>query len=110
MGIDAIPKTVGTFVVDDSITIRMDLKGLVDFDVEIKRLTKSLNLTVPSISNLEKKMNAPGYQEKVKEELKKANEEKLNALKKKKSDIEEAIENFKQLAIAAAEEVAAGEN
>lgn len=93
-----VPKSIGLVVVDDSTTVLMDLTGLVDFAAEIKKLEKSLKQATPAMASLEKKIAAPGYEKNVKEELKKANIEKLAGLKKKISDIQSAIENFKNLA------------
>ncbi len=95
----AIPETVGIDVIDDQTTVYMDIKGLVDYEVEIKKLEKNLGKTLPSLQNLEKKMNAAGYEEKVDDELKNMNFEKMEGLKKKVADIQDAIENFKRLAL-----------
>jgi valyl-tRNA synthetase len=88
---------VGTVVVDDTLTVLMDVKGLVDYKVEISRLQKSMNTTMPAIHTLEQKMAADGYQENVPEDLKLANMRKLESLLAKKSDLEEAIANLEQL-------------
>ena len=93
-----IPPSVGTLIVDDSLTVLMDVKGLVDFKVEIARLQKGLNSTVPHIETLRKKMAADGYEEKVPEHLKVSNKDKLESLLKKKFDLEDAITNFERLA------------
>lgn len=97
INVDDIPKSVGIVVVDETMTVQMDLTGLIDFGTEIKKLEKSLKQTTPALTNLEKKMEAPGYDANVKEELKVANVEKLVGLKKKVADIEAAIENFKAM-------------
>jgi valyl-tRNA synthetase len=96
---DDVPESVGIVVIDDQTTLRMDLTGLVDYAAEVKKLNKTLKSTLPAMQNLEKKMSAAGYEENVKEELKVANIEKLEGLKKKVSDIEEAIANFERLAL-----------
>jgi valyl-tRNA synthetase len=96
---DAVPEGVGIVVIDDQATLRMDLTGLVDYAAEVKKLNKTLKSTLTPLQNLEKKINAVGYEENVKEELKLANIEKLEGLKKKVSDIEEAIANFERLAL-----------
>jgi valyl-tRNA synthetase len=96
---DSLPTQYGMDVVDDQTTVLMDIKGLVDYDVEIKKLEKNLKKTMPALQNLEKKMNANGYEEKASDDLKAANAEKLEGLKKKVSDINDAIENFKKLAL-----------
>jgi valyl-tRNA synthetase len=79
---------VGTVVVDDTLTVLMDVKGLVDYKVEIARLQKSM---------LEQKMAAKGYEDKVPEDLKEENKKKLESLLGKKSDLEEAIANLQKL-------------
>ena len=94
---DSIPETVGTIIVDDSLTLLMDLAGMVDFKVEIKRLQKDLNGAKKPLENLERKMAADGYEQKVPDNLKKANIEKLESQKKVVADIEEAIANFERL-------------
>jgi valyl-tRNA synthetase len=100
VGINApdVPKTVGTFIADEKVTVYMDVKGLIDFKVEIGRLDKNLKATVPQIEQLAKKMAAEGY-EKVPEDVRKANEEKLESLQKKRMDLEEAIADFENLAL-----------
>jgi valyl-tRNA synthetase len=95
---NTIPSTVGTVIVDDSVTVMMDLKGLVDFKVELARLEKGLKTTVPQIEMLQKKMAVDGYEEKVPDDLKAQNIERLESLERKKADLEEAIANFERLA------------
>ncbi len=95
-----IPKTVGIDIIDDQTTVLMDIKGLVDFEAEIKKLEKNLGKTTPALESLQKKMSAAGYEEKASEDLKKKNIEKLESLQKKVADINDAITNFKSLAAA----------
>jgi valyl-tRNA synthetase len=94
----SIPQSVGLVVIDDQTTVLMDLTGLVDFDAEIKKLEKSLKQTMPALTTLEKKIGAPGYEEHVNEDLKLQNVEKLEGLRKKVADIEQALSNYKTLA------------
>jgi valyl-tRNA synthetase len=96
----AVPEGVGLVVIDNETTVKMDLTGLIDFAAEIKKLEKSLKQTTPAMTNLEKKIAAPGYAENVDDELKASNVEKLEGLKKKASDIEDAIAKFKKLEVA----------
>jgi len=93
----SVPESVGIDVVDEFTTVKMDIKGLVDYDVEIKKLEKNLGKTLPLLKNLERKMGADGYGKNVKEELKKRDGEKLEGLKKKVGDIEEAVGKFRRL-------------
>jgi len=92
-----VPGSVGTMVVNDSMTVLVDLKGKVDFKTEIGRLNKNLGKAKGPMQQLEKKMVTAGYQQNVPEELKKSNDEKLVGLKKKCADIEEAITNFERM-------------
>lgn len=88
---------VGTVVVDDTLTVYMNVKGLVDYKVEIERLQKSMKSTLPLIQTIEQKMAAQGYDEKVPDDLKEANNKKLESLMGKKVDLEEAIANLEKL-------------
>jgi valyl-tRNA synthetase len=88
---------VGTVIVDDTLTVLMDVKGLVDYKVEIARLEKSMKATIPAITTLEQKMAAEGYEEKVPQELKEANAKKLESLLGKKTELEETIANLEKL-------------
>mmetsp|Transcript_13868 Transcript_13868/g.18104 ORF Transcript_13868/g.18104 Transcript_13868/m.18104 type:complete len:985 (-) Transcript_13868:35-2989(-) len=92
-----IPESVGAVVVNDQLTVLMDMKGLVDYKVEITRLKKTLKSTINPLEQLQNKMSADGYDEKVPEDLKKTNTEKLDALLKKKEEIEKGIKDFEKL-------------
>ncbi len=93
----SIPQSVGAQVVNDAISVLIDLKGMVDYKQEIDRLTKSLKKTSTPLQTLERKIAADGYEENVPEDLKKQNAEKLAAYKKEVSEIEETIANFERL-------------
>lgn len=92
-----IPKAVGIVIVDDLTTVWMDLAGIVDYANEIKKLEKNLSKSLPFVRTLETKMNAAGYEEKVSEDVKKENAEKLASHQKKVAELEVAIDNFKRL-------------
>lgn len=95
---DVVPASVGTVIVDDQLTVLMDVKGLIDFNVEIKRLQKDMDRTSSQLEQLENKMEADGYDDKVPEDVKKSNQENLESLRKKKADLAEALTNFERLA------------
>ena len=95
---EAIPKSVGIIVVDEATTVLMDIKGLVDYAAEIKKLEKQLSKASGPLKQLETKMAAPGYETNVSDDIKATNVERLDGLKKKIADIEEAVTNFKNLA------------
>lgn len=90
-------EVVGTVVVDDTLTVLMDVKGLVDYKVEIARLQKSIKSTMQAIQTLEQKMLADGYEKNVPTDLKEANTKKLESLVGKKSELEAAIANLEKL-------------
>jgi len=92
-----IPQNVGIFIVDDTTTVSMDLTGLIDYDVEIAKMEKTLSKTKPLRDNLEKKVNAPGYREKVSTDLAVTNDEKLSGLNKKVEELTLAIDKMMQL-------------
>ena len=94
---ESIPKSVGIIVVDETTTVLMDIKGLVDYAAEIKKLQKQLKKNAHPLEQLEKKIAAPGYEENVSDEIKAKNLDNLTGLKKKAADIEDAIANFKAL-------------
>ncbi|GKY99922.1 hypothetical protein MPSEU_000945800 [Mayamaea pseudoterrestris] len=96
---DMIPAMVGTLIVDDQLTVLMDVKGLVDFKVEINRLQKNLKSTLPLLTQLETKVAAPEYAAKVPEDVQNDEAERLESLRKKKTEIAEAIANFEKLSI-----------
>ena len=98
IGEEATPKSVGIVVVDEATTVLMDIKGLVDYAAEIKKLEKQLSKSTGPLKQLEAKIAAPGYEENVSDDIKATNVERLDGLKKKIADIEEAITNFKNLA------------
>jgi len=97
VNIDDIPESVGTSVVNDTLTVSIDLKGMVDYKKEIARLNKEIKKANGPLEQLERKMATDGYAEKVPEKLKKENIDKQDGLKKKVTDIEVAIANFEKL-------------
>jgi hypothetical protein len=64
---------------------------------EIKKLEKNLSKYLPFVRTLETKMNSAGCEEKVSEDIKKDNAEKLASHKKKVAEFEVTIDNFKRL-------------
>ena len=90
------PKTSAVNVVDENITVYMDLAGMVDFGKELKKLEKAKEKVQREIDMLEKKMAAPQYS-KVNESVRAANDEKLTKSKAKLNDIVKAMKNFEEL-------------
>ena len=84
-------------VVSDSVALLVNLTGIIDIEKEIARLTKDLDRLNPVVESLEKKMEAPGYEEKVPEAVRKQSSEKLQATKQEISTVERAIKDFKSM-------------
>ncbi|CAM9728050.1 unnamed protein product, partial [Choristocarpus tenellus] len=80
--------------------VHIQLRGLVDFDVEITKLQKQLDTKVESqVISLKKKMEAPGYMEKVPPAVREGNEKKLAEFSAQRDSILKAIEQFRSLKI-----------
>ena len=94
---ESIPESTGIQVVNDAITVMVDLKGMVDYKQGIQRLTKSLKKTSNPMDTLKRKMGADGYEDKVPEDLKKQNAERLAAYEKEVNEIQDTIANFERL-------------
>ena len=91
------PKASAIVVVDDSLTMYMDLAGMVDYAKELKKLAKEKGKLESTISSLETKMSKPDYEEKVKQEIKSKNTEALEANKAKLDNVVSAIKNFEEM-------------
>ncbi|GMH50561.1 hypothetical protein TL16_g00808, partial [Triparma laevis f. inornata] len=94
---EAPPKASAIVVVDDSLTMYMDLAGMVDYAKELKKLAKEKGKLEGTIDGLEKKMAKPDYEEKVKQEIKDKNKEALDASKVKLDNVVSAIKNFEDM-------------
>jgi len=91
------PKSCAVQVVDDSVTIFMDLKGMVDFGKELKKLEKQRNKIEKEVKVLEAKMGSDNY-DKASEKAKARNTEDLAKGKGKLEEITTAMKNFEELA------------
>lgn len=75
----------------------MLVKEHLKIDVEIQRLKKKIAETDNYISNFEKKISIPGYEQKVPEEIKKNNKEKLEEYHVEKKKLEESIKFLQEI-------------
>jgi len=73
---DPVPPGCAIQVVDDSCEVYLLLKGLVDFDVEYKKLQAKAEEKRLQVQAYQQKMQAPGY-DKVPQQVKQRNEEYL---------------------------------
>ena len=92
-----VPVGCGVTVVNSDITVHMMLKGLIDVDKEVAKLTKNLEMLKKNLDTLEKKMAMPTYATKVPEAVRNADKEKHDSLHSQVKQIGEGIEKLKTM-------------
>lgn len=91
---DAVaPKGCCVKVVSDQISLLVDLTGIIDIDTEILRLTKEKDRLLPFIDQYKRKVTSSG-QDKVPENVRKLNEEKLASYEAELEATIKALEAF----------------
>ena len=91
------PKGSCVKVINDQLSVLMDLTGAIDLDKEIERLTKDLARLQPALETLQRKMNDPAYATKVPPAVQEANAHKLQATKDEIVSVEQAIGEFQNM-------------
>ena len=94
---DEVPPGCGVTIINESISVYLMLKGVVDPAAEIAKLEKKSSQTKKSIAALQKQMEMPGYEEKVPENVRADNAEKLSKLEAEVASTAAAMEDFKKL-------------
>jgi valyl-tRNA synthetase len=84
-------------VINESVSVYLMLKGVVDPAAEIAKLEKKSAQTAKQIADLQKKMEMPGYETKVPENVRADNTEKLAKLEAEVATTAAAMEDFKKL-------------
>eukprot|EP00611_Tribonema_gayanum_P008276 TRINITY_DN1778_c0_g1_i1.p2 TRINITY_DN1778_c0_g1~~TRINITY_DN1778_c0_g1_i1.p2 ORF type:complete len:454 (+),score=180.43 TRINITY_DN1778_c0_g1_i1:1946-3307(+) len=98
VGSEEPPAGCAVQIVDNTLSLYVQLKGLVDFDAEIAKLEGQLETKVkPAIEQLQKKMAMEGYVVKVPESIRDTNTKKLEELQAQADGIAKAIDNFKTM-------------
>lgn len=92
-----VPKGCAVHSVNEKIQVFVLLIGFVDFANEIGKLEKKLSKITPSMSALERKMGKEDYVARVPENVREADDRKMEALQKEKETIHNAIEGFRRL-------------
>lgn len=92
-----IPKGYCVSVVNDQLSLLVDLTGLIDVDVEITRLKKEIDRITPSIKSYQQKMAAKDYENKVPEEVRKTNSDKLSSFQAELDATMEALKMFESM-------------
>lgn len=77
-------------VIDDTVKIALELKGMIDVDKEIKRYQKKMGKLAPQIERAEKNSKNEGMPEKVRQVA----EERLKKLIEEKISLEALIKKF----------------
>ncbi|CBN75348.1 Valine--tRNA ligase [Ectocarpus siliculosus] len=94
------PEGCAVHIIDDQSQVYVQLRGMVDFDVEIKKLQKQLDTKIePQITMLVKKMEAPGYVNKVPEAVRETNSKKKAEFEAQKDSVLKAMQQFEGLKI-----------
>eukprot|EP00002_Diphylleia_rotans_P039329 TRINITY_DN909_c0_g1_i2.p1 TRINITY_DN909_c0_g1~~TRINITY_DN909_c0_g1_i2.p1 ORF type:complete len:1026 (+),score=250.34 TRINITY_DN909_c0_g1_i2:57-3134(+) len=83
-------------VINDSCNVHIMLKGLIDIDAEIVKLEKKLSALETNYASVFAKTQAAGY-EKVPENVRKQNSEKLTSLEQEIASVKDAITKFQSL-------------
>ena len=84
-------------VINDSLSLLVDLTGLIDIDQEINRLNKEKDRLEPVIDQYKRKIAAPGYSTKVPEAVQAVNTEKLASAEAELIATLAAIDNFEKM-------------
>lgn len=90
-------KNMSIKVISESLSLLVDLTGLIDIDAEIVRLKKDQARIEPYIEQYKHKMEAEGYAERVPEAVQKANSEKLSGYESELATTLAAIESFEKM-------------
>ena len=93
----AIPRGCCIKVVSDQLSILVDLIGLINIDDEIARLEKDASRLALQVEQYEKKMSATDYEEKVPEQVRILNTEKVQAYMAEREKIISAIDAFRSM-------------
>jgi valyl-tRNA synthetase len=91
------PSGCAVNILNENVEIHIFLKGLIDPDVEVKKLEKKLGESTTQLENLEKKMKVPLYEDKVPAAVKQSNTERVGKLNQEIEAIKQAIEKFKAM-------------
>lgn len=95
-GDSAPPSGCAVNILSDICQAHLLLQGLVDFASEIKKLTKKKGKVQEEIDGLLKKMSLANYEEKVPQDVREQNSEKMAAKQKEFADLDQVIDGFSQ--------------
>ena len=90
------PRGCSVKVVNDQLSLSLDLRGAIDLDVEIARLEKDIERITPLFDNLKRKTESAGY-DKVPESVRLLNTEKMAGYSVELDNVQTAIAEFKSI-------------
>ncbi|KAG6555962.1 hypothetical protein Mapa_001902 [Marchantia paleacea] len=96
---ESAPAGCAVSIVDEQLSAYLLLTGLVDANVELSKLQKKKEEVERFREAITKRMNAPGYADKVPANVQEDNLTKVNKYTAELATIEEACENFQRLLI-----------
>lgn len=94
---DAVPSGSVVFTVSPEISVYAIVKGHVDFDSEINKANQKIAKIEKSKASLEKQTSAKDYENKVKAEVREANQKKLDGYIAEISGLQAVIDTFQKL-------------
>lgn len=94
---DVPPVGCAVNIVNEHLSVYLLLRGIVDAELELSKLEKKKEEIIRQQEVVTKKMNIPGYRDKVPANIQEDNLSKLNKLMAELDIVEEANENFEKL-------------
>jgi len=95
--INDIPPGCGSEILTPTVVIHVLVRGLIDFDVEIAKCEKKLNLARLNLEKLRKVESQPNYEETVPENVRLINEDKRKAFEAEVATLEQSKGMFEKL-------------
>merc|ERR1712000_743716 len=92
-----IPKGCCIKVINDQLSLLVDLSGLINVDDEIARLEKEVARLTTQVETYKKKMSAPDYEDKVPEHVRVLNTEKVQAYEAEMEKTMVALQTFQSM-------------
>ncbi|KAI9359333.1 tRNA synthetases class I-domain-containing protein [Zopfochytrium polystomum] len=94
---ESAPAGCAVVPVSEDCNVYLLVKGKVDFDVELAKLQAQKEKALEQLAELRKKTEAPGYEKKVKLEVREANAAKIKTFEAEIETVTTAFENFVKL-------------
>ncbi|GAA6097267.1 valine--tRNA ligase, partial [Tachysurus ichikawai] len=93
----AVPQGCAVAIASDKCTVHLLLKGLIDVEKEVAKLTTKKGELQKQMEKLEEKMSKSDYREKVPAKVQEQDSEKLRQSQVELQKVTEAIENFRRM-------------